>query len=189
MTWNHGGSGNWDTTASNTVWLNSGSASVAYADGSSVTFGNVSGGTSTITVASGGVAPAGVAINNTIPGTGYAFVGGAISGTGALYLQPTNVGSVSLSGTNTYTGGTQVSGGTLIVAGDSSLGASSGAGGAVVLDNGSTLQLASPFVVGPACLRSAAMAACWIRRVSRSRPAGVSSAAAHSPNSAPAPSR
>ena len=151
LTWNvaGGGSGAWNTTGTNTVWLNSGSASVAYADGSSVTFGNVLSGTSTISVANGGVVPAGVAINNTVAGTGYAFVGGAIGGTGSLYLPQSNLGFVSLSGSNTYSGGTQVSGGTLVVAGDSSLGApGNGAGGAVVIDNGSTLLLASSLSSG-----------------------------------------
>ncbi len=142
LTWN-AGSGSWDTVGANMVWLSSTSNSVAFANGSAATFGDVSSGTSTITVAAGGVVPSGIAVNNTVPGTGYSFGGGAISGTGAFYLQPTNVGFVSLSGTNTYSGGTQVSGGTLIVAGDPSLGTVNGAGGAVVLDNGSTLQLAS----------------------------------------------
>ncbi len=148
LTWNSG-SGTWDTVGSNTVWLDSGSNSVAFANSSAATFGNVSSGTSTITVAAGGVVPSGIAIVNTMPGTGYVFTGGAISGTGAMYLQPTNIGFVSLSGTNTYTGGTQVSGGTLIAAGDSSLGsAGSGAGGAVVIENGATLQLASSLSSG-----------------------------------------
>jgi fibronectin-binding autotransporter adhesin len=148
LTWNSGGSGAWDTSSSNMVWLDSGSNSASYADGSRVTFGNVSSGTASITVASGGVVPTGIAINNMTPGTGYAFAGGAIGGSGALYLQPTNAGFVSLSGTNTYTGGTQVSGGTLIVAGDGSLGTSNGAGGAVVIDNGAALQLASSLSSG-----------------------------------------
>jgi autotransporter-associated beta strand protein len=139
-------SGTWDTASSN--W--SGSTTV-YSDSNtfSASFGAVTGGTSTITVQSGGVTPTGVAISNPNVGTGYAFVGGAIGGTGALYLTPTNFGFVSLSGTNTYTGGTQVSGGTLIVAGDSSLGVAGNNGtGAVVLDGGATLQLASSLTTG-----------------------------------------
>ena len=142
LTWNSA-SGNWDTASSNKPWLDSGNNSAAYADGSVVTFGNVSSGTSTITVASGGVSPGGVTVNNSNSNGGYAFTGGAISGSGALYLASGNAGFVSLSGTNTYTGSTQVSGGTLIVAGDASLGAVNGAAGSVVLDNGSTLLLAS----------------------------------------------
>jgi fibronectin-binding autotransporter adhesin len=148
LTWSTS-SGNWDTIGTNLVWSDSNASPAAYANGSYATFGNATdvSGTSTITISSSGVFPSGVAINNTTPGTGYAFVGGGtsgIGGTGALYLQPTNVGFVSLSGTNTYTGGTQVSGGTLIVAGDKSLGvAGGGAGGAVVIDNGSAVQLAS----------------------------------------------
>ncbi len=147
LTWNTG-SGTWNTNAANTVWLNSSSASVAYSDGSVVTFGNVSSGTSTITISGGTLSPGGVNIINPTSGTGYVFLGGAIGGTGGLYLQPSNVGFVSLSGTNTYSGGTQVSGGTLIVAGDRSLGTVNGAGGALVVDYGSTLQLASSFSSG-----------------------------------------
>ncbi len=114
-----------------------------------MTFGNVSSGTSTITITGSAVSPSGMAVNNTIPGTGYAFVGGAIAGTGSLYMPQSNLGFVSLSGSNSYSGGTQVSGGTLVVAGDSSLGApGNGAGGAVVLDNGSTLLLASSLASG-----------------------------------------
>jgi autotransporter-associated beta strand protein len=142
LTWNTG-SGTWDTNSSNTVWLDSGSNAVAYSNGSVANVGDVSSGTSAITVTSSGVVAAGIAINNTVPGTGYSFAGGAISGTGAFYLQPTNVGFVSLTGTNTYSGGTQISGGTLIVSGDPSLGSVNGASGAVVIDNGSTLQLAT----------------------------------------------
>ena len=149
LKWNvaGGGSGNWDTVTSN--WLNSSSSSSVYSDGSSVTFGNVSSGTSTITITGTAVAPAGVTIANTIPGTGYAFVGGAIGGTGSLYMTPSNAGFVSLSGNNTYAGGTQVSGGTLVVAGDGSLGVpGNGAAGAVIIDNGSTLLLASSLSSG-----------------------------------------
>jgi autotransporter-associated beta strand protein len=149
LTWNTG-SGTWDTNGSNMVWLDSESNSAAFANGSVANFGDISSGTSsTITVSSSGVVAAGVAVNNTVPGTGYIFTGGAISGTGAFYMRPTNVGFVSLSGTNSYTGGTQISGGTLIAAGDSSLGlAGTGAGGAVVVDNGATLQLASGLTSG-----------------------------------------
>ena len=123
LTWN-AGSGTWNSDPGNKVWLLSGGSS-AYSDSNiyNCTFGSVSSGTSTITVAPGGVAPTGVTINNTTPGTGYSFVGGAISGTGAMYLPSTNAGFVWLSLANSYSGGTQVSGGTLIVSGDASLGA------------------------------------------------------------------
>jgi autotransporter-associated beta strand protein len=142
LTWN-GGSGAWDKSTPN--WSG---ASTMYADGSVVTFGNVSSGTSMITISGGTLSPGGVIVSNSTPNTGYVFLGGVTGGTGGIYLTANNAGFLSLSGTNTYAGGTQVSGGTLIVAGDACLGAVNGAGGALVIDNNSTLQLASNLTSG-----------------------------------------
>ncbi len=147
LTWNTT-SGSWDTVGSNTVWLNTSAGSVSFANGSIATFGNVTSGTSTISVAPGGVIAGGVNISNTNSAGAYAFTGGAISGTGAFYLQPSNAGLVSISGTNSYTGGTQISGGTLMVSGDPSLGSTGAGSGPVILDNGSTLLLASSLASG-----------------------------------------
>ena len=115
LTWN-GGSGAWDKSTPN--WSG---ASTMYADGSVVTFGNVSSGTSMITISGGTLSPGGVIVSNSTPNTGYVFLGGVTGGTGGIYLTANNAGFLSLSGTNTYAGGTQVSGGTLIVAGDACL--------------------------------------------------------------------
>jgi autotransporter-associated beta strand protein len=77
--------------------------------GDLVTFSNSAGAT-TVTL-SGAVAPASVTVTGT---NSFMFTGsGSISGSTGLTLN--GPGSLTLSGTNTYTGGTTVNGGTLIV--------------------------------------------------------------------------
>ena len=96
-------------------------------------------GTVTITT-SGAVSPAAIAISNST-GT-YNFTGGVLGGGGTLGLLKQNAGVAMLSASNTYTGGTFVFGGTLVVnGGDNRLGNSSGTN-AIGIDNGATLQVA-----------------------------------------------
>ena len=78
-----------------------------YSDGSVVTFGDVSSGTSTIAV-SHGFAPGGMNVNNATAGDGLRVLRRSDRRDRRAYLQSGNAGFVSLSGTNTYTGGTQV---------------------------------------------------------------------------------
>ncbi|MRN68030.1 autotransporter-associated beta strand repeat-containing protein, partial [Brucella sp. 10RB9213] len=61
---------------------------------------------------------------------------GVISGTGSLVQN--GGGTLTLSGVNTYTGGTTVAAGTLAVANDNNLG---GASGGLVINDGATLQV------------------------------------------------
>ena len=74
-----------------------------------------------------------VVVNSSLP---YSISGaGGITGVTALLI--TNIGSLTLQTSNSFTGGVNLSGGTLIITNDSALGASSGA----VTLNGGTLQV------------------------------------------------
>jgi len=122
QTWDVGGNQNW----------NNGSGPSVYTDGSNVTFNDSNGGNYAVTLNTT-VSPGSVTVNNT--SGNYAISGsGTIAGTGSL----TKMGSglLTLSSINTYTGGTNVNAGTLII----------GANGALpdnaVSITGGTLQLA-----------------------------------------------
>ena len=108
LTWNLGGDGNWDTTTAN--WT--GSATVFVSNGSqNVIFNNSAGGT--ISIASG-MQP----LTTTVSATSgiYTFSGGPLAGAGSL----TKSGNGALTITdliqhNTYTGGTNINGGSLYI--------------------------------------------------------------------------
>jgi autotransporter-associated beta strand protein len=113
VTWNNSlGTGNgstWDTTSQN--WTN-GVIPLVYLDSAMVTFNDANNGKYAVTLSST-VSPNAVTFNNS---TGnYALSGsGGISGAGSLTKM--GAASVTLSTINTYTGATNVSGGTLILA-------------------------------------------------------------------------
>ncbi len=72
------------------------------------------------------------------------IVPNSISGSGALLSSPGSSNEVTLSGTNSYTGSTTVSSGTLAVANGYALGgnpSTAGSGGLVTIDSGATLQV------------------------------------------------
>jgi autotransporter-associated beta strand protein len=132
LTWNNaGGSGDgltWDT-AGNQNW-NDGTAPTVYADGKSVLFNDSNNGNYTVTLNTT-VNPAWVTVNST---GNYTISGtGSIAGSGSL----TKMGSstLTLSTVNTYTGGTIVNAGTLVVGVNGALPNSS------VSITGGTLQL------------------------------------------------
>jgi fibronectin-binding autotransporter adhesin len=79
--------------------------------------------------------------DGTLPGAGYTAT--IVSNlTGASQLVKTDLGTLVLSGTNSYSGGTAINGGTLQVAADANLG---DAAGAMSFDNGATLQNTATF--------------------------------------------
>jgi autotransporter-associated beta strand protein len=134
LTWNNaGGNNQWDiaTTAN---W-NSGSSNANYSDGSLVTFNdsNPSNTTANYNVSlNTTVSPASVTVNNS--NGNYVISGtGRIAGTTAL--SKSGSGNLTLDTVNTYTGGTSVSAGTLVVGVNGALpsGAVSVTGGAVQL--------------------------------------------------------
>ena len=130
LVWNLAGSGVWDAATAN--WANN-LTPTAYASGDGVTF-NGTGGTITL---SGALAPLSVNVSNA-SGT-YVFSGATASDkiTGATALTKAGAGRLQLTSDNDYSGGTTISGGTIIVDGASRLGT-----GTIALAGG-TLQLAT----------------------------------------------
>lgn len=130
LVWNLAGSGVWDAATAN--WANN-LTPTAYASGDGVTF-NGTGGTITL---SGALAPLSVNVSNA-SGT-YVFSGATASDkiTGATALTKAGAGSLQLTSDNDYSGGTTISGGTIVVDSASRLGT-----GTIALAGG-TLQLAT----------------------------------------------
>ncbi len=126
------GSGSWNTSVSTSANWTGGAT---YVDGDAVTFGEPTANNSTVTISGSAVTPLSLTISNT--SNSYNITGGSITGTTALYK--TGAGLATLSNSNTYTGGTFITGGTLATgpSGDAALGASSGG---VTLDTNGTLQ-------------------------------------------------
>ncbi len=106
---------------------------VAYVDGNAVTFSNL--GVGPVVVQAAGVNPSSVAVTNTT-GT-YTFSGGAING--STGLTKSGAGTLVLGMTNTYTGGTSITGGIVQVSADADLGT-----GTLTL-NGGELQVTAGF--------------------------------------------
>ena len=100
-TWDFAGNNNWNT----------GSVNAAYTDGDAVTFNDNNNGNYAVTINSYFMHPASVTVNSTgnytISGSGH------ISGTGSL--TKSGSGTLTLSTTNGYTGGTNVTGGRLVI--------------------------------------------------------------------------
>ena len=136
LTWNNavssGSSGDGTTwvTASNNNWNNGTSGkSTFFLGGDVVTFNDANNGHYAVTVNTT-VSPASVVVNNSAGN--YSFSGtGGIGGTGSLTKSGTN--SLTLSTVDTYTGGTNLNAGTLIVSNTS--GSATGTG-AVTLNGG-----------------------------------------------------
>ncbi len=109
----------WSTNGSVLNWSNSGGAS-AYTEGALVTFDDSVGtGSTTVAISSADVNPAGVIFNNT--GKSYTLQGPyAIAG--GAYLTVSGGGLVTVTNSNSYTGGTNISSGTLKVGNGGSIG-------------------------------------------------------------------
>jgi autotransporter-associated beta strand protein len=109
----------WSTNGSVLNWSNSGTAS-AYTDGALVTFDDSVGtGSTTVAISAADVKPVGVIFNNsaksyTLQGP-FAIAGGA-------YLTVSGGGLVTVTNSNSYTGGTNISNGTLKVGDGGSIG-------------------------------------------------------------------
>ena len=139
-TWTGTTSNVWDPGSPDLNWVSSGVLST-YSDNSIVTFDDTAAGnTSPIMIAAGGVQPSSVVFNNTL--LSYSFSGGGIGGTGSVTLN--GGGSVIFNNVNTYSGGTTISGPSLLQLGS---GASLGTGALEVdagtLDIGGNTQAAT----------------------------------------------
>lgn len=125
LVWN-GGSGSWDTSASNTAWLFSGAPS-AFSANDNVTINS----DGTLSVDAAGVS-VGSTVVNVSSGT-VTLSGGSLTGT---TLAKSGAGSLALQAANTFSGGVSVTGGTLQIGAPGALGSQS-----VTLD-GATLRIA-----------------------------------------------
>jgi len=145
-----GSKGVWQNSGWNNNWTDAiGSVNGAYADGSFAVFGGT-GGIVTVDDSLGGIAVSGMQF----AASGYTITGDAIALTqptttirvgdgstasagytatvasafkGDAQVVKTDAGTLVLSGTNTYTGGTRINGGTVQIASDANLGEASGA--------------------------------------------------------------
>ena len=171
LTWNGGagtpgpvdGVDTWNATSGTTNWWNnSTSASAAWGDGSDAIFGVGSGTAGTVTI-SGTVQPDSITFNaagsgnytlssGTIQLGGTtnittnvdATIGSVISGTS---LKKLGAGTLFLTGSNTYTGGSNIAAGTVNINADAALGDPAGA---VTFSGNGTLQVAASNVALPA---------------------------------------
>ncbi|MGO9114859.1 MAG: beta strand repeat-containing protein [Thermoguttaceae bacterium] len=135
VTWNTA-SGLWNTSTASTNWTGGSPNPTAYKDGDEATFADYASSSSTVTIDAGGVQPNATTISN--KNTSYTFAGGPIAGYGPLTMSGSGVATLSAS--NSYSGGTYITGGTLVVnGGDNRLGA---AGTTVTFDTGGVLQTA-----------------------------------------------
>jgi autotransporter-associated beta strand protein len=144
----------WDS-ANNVNWNNGTNASM-YADGSYVTFNDNNNGANAVTLNST-VQPGSVTINNTL--ANYTFSGtGSIAGTTSL--TKTGTGTATLSTSNTFTGGTIVSNGSLVLGNPKALGfggiVTGNPGGTSVTTNG-TIDLAGQTVTQPITLNGGSL--------------------------------
>jgi fibronectin-binding autotransporter adhesin len=114
VTWTGSVNGTWDIGTIN--WFNGGAA--AYADGDVVFFDDTAPGTTTLTIAPGGVLPAGINANHSTKN--YSIGGGPLGGTGILTKSGTGI--LTFTGANTFSGGSIVSQGTLVTTNATGLG-------------------------------------------------------------------
>ncbi|CDX29442.1 Outer membrane autotransporter barrel domain (modular protein) [Mesorhizobium sp. ORS 3359] len=165
----NGGSGTWQSSSGNDNWTeDTGSINAAYSDGAFAIFAGQAG-TVTVDNGLGQVSAAGMQFStdgyviqggdialvgpastirvgdSTSAGAGYtATIASAL--TGNAQLVKTDAGTLVLTGTNSYTGGTAINGGTLRVSADANLGDSAGG----LSFNGGTLNTSASFASGRA---------------------------------------
>jgi autotransporter-associated beta strand protein len=130
LTWTDASANNlWDTSSSN--W-NSGSSNAIYTDGSLVTFNDNNGGNYVVTLNTT-VSPGSVTVNNS---AGNYVISGSGTIAGTTSLTKSGSSTLTLNTVNTYSGGTNVSAGKLVIGAAGALPANSN-----VSITGGTLQL------------------------------------------------
>ena len=140
----------WDTTSLN--WESNGSAST-YKDGIEVEFGDAGAGT---VMLAGVFAPENMLVENS-GSHDYTFAGdGSI--TGATTLTKRGDGKLTIDTANTYTGGTVVEGGTLVVGNSAALGTGNLAMSAGVLDLGGNTIANNVSTQGEVCIANGRIA-------------------------------
>jgi fibronectin-binding autotransporter adhesin len=132
LVWTGGQNGNtWDAATTSNFKLVSTSAASVYSQGDRVTFDGT--GTGTVNL-SGALSPFSVTVSSSSAVT----FAGAGSITGSTSLLKTGTGALTVNTTNTFTGGTSVSGGTILMANAAALGT-----GGIDLVTGGTLTTTS----------------------------------------------
>ena len=134
LVWTGAASAAWDTTTAN--WLN-GVTAVAYANGNNVSFNDSA--ASANVVITGVVSPGSVTFANSAVIFNVSGATGSSGISGATSLVKTNAGTVTISSTNSYNGGTIVSGGSLVF----SNGAAIPASGTLTLNGTGTVAVTS----------------------------------------------
>lgn len=113
--WTGSANGNWDVNS--TVNWRIGATPSKWTEANIATFDDSASGTTTVTLTTT-VHPSVVAFSNT--NLNYTLSGGSIAGAGSMSLNGT--GTVTLNGNNSYSGGTVINGGKLLVSADTNLG-------------------------------------------------------------------
>ena len=119
LVWNPAGTGgtNWSTSPANTNWLD-GPTPSSFANGDIANFTNS--GVGSVNVDAGGVGPGGINVSST-SGT-YTLAGGPIGGSAAL-VKTGDGGTLVIATSNSFTGGTTIGGGTVVISNNANLGA------------------------------------------------------------------
>ena len=117
LTWKGQNNGTWDATTTN--WI-SGSSPVNYIDGAQVNFDDTA---ALFSVTNNGVSPAAMTVNNNLQNFTFTSRSGGI--TGATGLIKSGVGTLTLNGTNSFTGDTVINGGSVLVNNSAALAGSS----------------------------------------------------------------
>ena len=117
LTWKGQTNGIWDATTTN--WI-SGSSPVNYIDGAQVNFDDTA---VLFSVTNNGVSPAAMTVNNNLQNFTFTSRSGGI--TGATGLIKSGVGTLTLNGTNSFTGDTVINGGSVLVNNSAALAGSS----------------------------------------------------------------
>ena len=146
LTWMGYVNGNWDTATTN--WYNTGtSQSNRFIAAATVTLDDTATGTTALTLV-GPLNPSTVLVNNS--SSNYSLAGSG-SLTGAMSLTKTGTGTLTVGASSSYTGGTAIGGGTVIVSGTGNLGNGpvSFFGGALDLGGGSLTVASDVLVTNP----------------------------------------
>ncbi len=129
LNWSGATNSNRSLSGSDVNWTNT-SGTSSYSDGSSVFFSDSGANTNPINIAGGGVSPFSVTfVNNAVP---YSVTGGPIAGTTSVVIS--GGGLVAFSNSNTYSGPTMITSGTLQIGNGGSLGSISTS--SPITDNG-----------------------------------------------------
>ena len=118
--WTGNNNGAWDTTTTNNwVLLSDGATATTCYNADAVQFNNATGNRS-VTINGSDVSPASVVFNN---GAGYDYTLGGTKGIiGSASLTKSGAGTLTISNSNTYVGGTTLNAGTLVFGGTSAIG-------------------------------------------------------------------